>query len=118
MRPVVPAGRLIRMWTRNGGGGATRLRAPLPFVKNTILVTCAFLRPGGLRTLMFTRSFPPAGVQRMPVVRLTSPPGERVGAGGGGTSTGPKSVHPVQPPGFVHVLAYISSPLRENRISR
>src|SRR3954447_24046792 len=120
MRPLPPAGRLIWMCTKNGARRSTRLRAPLPLVKKTILVTRAFFLPFGLRTVMCTPSLPPAGVQRMPVSRLTSPGGGGGGggAGGGGTAIGPKSCQAVQPVAASHTLTYISSPLRVNRNSR
>src|SRR4051794_17966544 len=108
------------MCTRNGDLWSTRLRAPLPLVKKTILVTRAFFLPFGLRTVMCTPSLPPAGVQRMPVSRLTSPGGGGGGggAGGGGTAIGPKSCQAVQPVAASHTLTYISSPVRVNRSSR
>src|SRR3954447_7916291 len=117
MRPLPPAGRLIWMCTKNGARRSTRLRAPLPLVKKTILVTRAFFLPVGLRTVMCTASLPPAGVQRMPVSRLSSPGGGG-GGGGGGTAIGPKSCHAVQPLAASHSLTYISSPVRANRNSR
>src|SRR3954469_13572695 len=66
---------------------------------------------------MLTRSLPPAGVQRSPAVKLSSPSGGGggggAGAGGGGSTIGPKSCQAVQPPTLLHCLAYIVFPDRE-----
>src|SRR4051794_3810529 len=108
MRPEEAAGRLIRIRTENGAGRSTRTARLGPRVKNVIRTTRGLAWPASLRTLIDTCSRPPTGVQLMPVRRFTSCVGGAGGGAGGGTAIGPKSSHPVQPPGLVQVLLYIS----------
>src|SRR4051794_20998169 len=94
------------MRTTNGALRSVRTLRPLPLVKKVMRVTRALLRPLGFLTETLTRSRPPAGVQRRPVSRLSSPSaagaGADVGVGvgaaaGGGTATGPVSRQTPQP---------------------